>query len=97
MDSDDDVSSPTLKADAADLWEAVRFLGDDVDEYDAAADAVVPRFSRSPEWRDALNAIRKLLKKYHGHEALPMRACLHRWGVLTGRILPMVARYHTDR
>ncbi len=97
MDSDDETLNPTLRADLADLWAAVGFLGEETEEYEAATDRVVVRFTRSPDWKEALNAIRKLLKKYHGSDTLPMRTALHKWSVLRGRILPMIERYHEDR
>jgi hypothetical protein len=97
MDSDDESLNPVLRADQADLWSAVGYLGEEAEEYDAATDCTVVRFARSVEWKDALHAIRKLLKKYHTSETLPMRTMLHKWSVLSGRLLPMIARYHEDR
>ncbi len=97
MEADEDILDPVLRADTRDLWTAVTVLGEEAEEYDAATDTTTVRFSRGPEWKEALNAIRKLLKKYHSHESLPIRLSLHKWGVLSGRLLPMVARYHEDR
>ncbi len=97
MESDDEGANPGLRSDIADLWAAVSYLGEEGEELDLATDTVVRRFKRREEWREALAAIRKLLKKYHGHEALPVRAALHKWGVFEGKLLPMIQRYHADR
>jgi len=97
MDSDDEKLTTTVRSDLKDLWEIVRFLGEETEEYDARTDTTVVRFSRSPEWKEAVNALRKLLKKYHNHVRLPVRACLQKWGVLSGRLLPMITRYYEDR
>lgn len=94
---DDDGESPALKGDLADLWSACGFLGETTEEYDVEHDAVLKRFKRSEEWKDALNAVRKLLKKYHNHDRLPIRSTLHKWGILQARLLPMLQRYHSDR
>ena len=70
MEAEDEILDPVLRADTRDLWTAVTVLGEEAEEYDAATDTTTVRFTRGPEWKEALNAIRKLLKKYHTHEAL---------------------------
>lgn len=86
-----------LHADVDDLFAACLRLGRDVEEYDAELDATVTRFRRDDEWREALSAIRRLLKKHHSHDQLPMRTCLAKWRVLRDKLLPMLTRFHSDR
>ncbi len=97
MDSDDEVLNPALAADRADLWSAVLALGEVGEAYDAGSDTTSVAFARGPDWKEALNHIRKTLKKYHTSPTLPARRWLASWGVLTGRLLPMLARYTDDR
>ena len=79
------------------LFTACLHLGASVEEYDAARDAVVTVFRRDDEWRDALAAILKKLRKYYKHDALPARVALAKWRVLRERLLPMLTLYHKDR
>ncbi len=48
-----------LRSDERDLWTAVLYLGETVEEFDFAHNAIVSRFRRNEDWKAALNAIRK--------------------------------------
>ena len=87
----------SLRADVSALFTACLHLAKEEEEYDAETDATVRRFRRDPEWRDALTIIRRLLKKHHNHEDLPMRRCLAKWRVLRDKLLPMISRFHGER
>lgn len=53
-----------IKRDERDLWTAVLYLGETVDEYDLELDAFLPRFRRNEDWKAAVNAIRKCVDLY---------------------------------
>jgi hypothetical protein len=93
---DDPDARRELRRDEADLFAAVNSLGQTLEEFDADSGRHEARFRREEHWRDALAAVRKLLKKYHRHDALPARGWLARWRVLQDRLLPMVAAYPAD-
>ncbi len=88
---------PELDRDVKDLWTAVLNLGENIEEYEPATGSTALRFRRGTEWKSALDTIRTLLNKYHSHADLPMRVHLHKWRVISGRLLPMIARHHEDR
>ena len=52
----------SLRSDVSDLFTACLHLVRVVEEYDAEADTTAPTFRRDEEWREALTAIRRLLK-----------------------------------
>jgi len=99
MDADleDASTDPALRADVADLFTACLHLGRSVEEFDAATNATAPVFRRDAQWREALAAVRRLLKRYHTHGALPVRRALAQLRVLRDKLLPMLAAYHADR
>ena len=97
LDEDDDPAlRAELKHDERDLFAAVNALGQVLEEFNPESGAHEARFRRDEQWRDALAAIRKALKKYHRHEGLPARGWLAKWRVLPDRLLPLVAAYPRD-
>jgi len=93
---DDPDARRELRRDEADLFAAVNSLGQTLEEFDADSGRHEARFRREERWREALTAVRHLLKKYHRHDALPARGWLARWRILENRLLPMVAAYPKD-
>ena len=93
MDGDD---SSALRADRDYLFSSCLHLGRVLEEHDAEADTVVKRFRRDAQHKDALTVVRRLLKKYHTDEELPIRRYLAEWRVLRDKLLPMISRFHAD-
>ena len=91
MEADDE-----LGGDREYLFSSCLHLGRVLEEHDAEADTIVKRFRRDAESKDALTIIRRLLKKYHNHDDLPIRRYLSQWRVLRDRLLPMISRFHSD-
>ena len=71
-------------------------LGRFEDEYDAEQRCVVKRFRRDKDCARALVEIRRLLRKYSSDERLRMQACLHKWGVVRERLLPLLQHSLSD-
>ena len=85
-----------LQGDREFLFTSCLHLGRLLEEHDAEADTVVKRFRRDALSKNALTAVRRLLKKYHNHDDLPIRRYLSEWRVLRDRLLPMISRFHSD-
>jgi hypothetical protein len=95
-----------FKADREDFFSACLHLGRAVGEFDIESDSMVERFRRDEadgvgadgkrNWERSLTTIRKLLKKYHSHEDLPMRRFLAKLHVLRHKLLPMISLFHHE-
>ena len=88
LEAEGDLYDSNYKADEEELFSACLHLGRLREEHDLVLDTVVVRFRRDVDeegtdgkrnWERSLTTIRRLLKKYHSHEDLPMRRCLARW------------------
>lgn len=95
MDGDGE-EDPSLGGDRDYLFTSCLHLGRVLEEHDAEADTIVKRFRRDAQHKDALTVVRRLLKKYHNHDELPIRKCLAEWRVLRDKLLPMISRFHGD-
>ena len=105
LEAEGDLYDGNYKADEEELFSACLHLGRLREEHDLVLDTVVVRFRRDVDeegtdgkrnWERSLTTIRKLLKKYHGHEDLPMRRCLAKWRVLKDKLLPMITLYYRE-
>ena len=88
------------QSDSERLWSAILpNLGETIEELSDSNSMIVRRFKRGDDWLLALTLLRKLLDKHRAEkdEKLPMRYCLHKWGVLRTILLPMLQRYYADK
>lgn len=86
-----------LRGDLNDLWATVQYLGKQVEEFDAELGGATLRFNRPEEWREALNSLRKLLKKHHSSESFPVRRKLADWDVFKQKLAPMISLFYDER
>ena len=105
LEAEGDLYDGNYKADEEELFSACLHLGRLREEHDLVLDTVVVRFRRDVDeegtdgkrnWERSLTTIRRLLKKYHSHEDLPMRRCLAKWRILRDKLLPMITLYHRE-
>ena len=93
----DAADAVALKNDARDLFSAAVALGEDVQEFSLEHNTLVTVFKRGKQWKEALDELRRLLKK-HREPPAPMRTlALSKWGLIENRLLPLVEQHGDDR
>jgi len=97
LELEGDLFDSALREDTAELFSSCLRLVKTVEEYIPEEDTTSLVVKKDLESGKALKIIRRTLKKYAGHEDLPIRRQLHKWNVLRDKLLPMVSRYHKDR
>jgi hypothetical protein len=108
MDADlDDTEygdDPALRGDLVELFDACANLGRTVEEFDAASQTTHTVFRRHEkrdgerwDWREALRAVKSLLKRYDGHTRMPVRRALASLRVMSQKLLPMLTHHHDDQ